>query len=39
MHRQTDEMDEAYELAGRLAVSVVVCAVALVGMLVGLMFA
>lgn len=36
---QTDEMDQAFELAGRLAISLVVCAVALLGMLIGFMFA
>lgn len=37
MINQTDEMDKAFELAGRLTISLVVCAVALLGMLIGFM--
>jgi hypothetical protein len=33
----TDEMDQAFELAGRLIVSLAVCAVVLIGMLIGFM--
>jgi hypothetical protein len=35
MGRQTEEMDQAFELVGRLVLSLVVCAVLLVVMLIG----
>jgi hypothetical protein len=35
MDRQTEEMDKAFELVGRLVLSLVVCAVLLVVMLIG----
>lgn len=37
MINRTDEMDQAYELAGRLLISLAVCAVVLLGMLIGFM--
>ena len=35
MDRQTEEMDQAFELVGRILLSLVVCAVLLVVMLIG----
>lgn len=35
---QTDEMDRAFELAGRLILSLTICAALLLVMLIGFMF-
>lgn len=37
MSKETEDMDQAFELAGRLVLSLAVCAVALIGMLIGFM--